>query len=114
METLSPELKRMIGENAFQFYRCYKCGDLISAMELAVALGTNGIACGCGSMQIQPTQVRTADYTRRNVVEMAVHLDFSEEDYMEDFARETGEPMTAEQHERVHRLWTEAKAALCS
>lgn len=93
METLSPELKKLIGEDGFQFYRCYACGALISAMELAIALHSKtGTPCKCGSMKVQPAQVKPSDYPELNVVEMAVHLGIAEDAYVEDYLQEQGNP----------------------
>ena len=86
---LGTEAQPIIDENGFQFFSCYKCGDLISAIELNRALNTNGMGCRCGCMKVQPVQVKAEQYTQKNVVEMAIYLKIAEEDYRADFVLET-------------------------
>ena len=111
--TLSSELQKLLGDDACQFYRCYKCHGLISAIELAVALNTTGIACKCGSMKIQPTQVLGSEYVRSNVIDMAVHLDIAYEDYIQDFLLE--HPVATDADIAAIKLyWLESEMAFCN
>ena len=84
-------VQKIVDENGYQFFSCYKCGELISAIELAYALNTTGIGCRCGSMKVQPTQVKLAQYSLRNVVEMAIYLKIDEKDYLSDFEMEAAQ-----------------------
>ena len=107
---VTADIQKLLGENAFEFYRCYRCHELISAMQMAVALNTNGLVCGCGSMKVQPSQVKVAEYPNMNVIEMANHLGFTENDYIEDFLSEGGEPKHVE---LIRRRFAEVRS-LCS
>ncbi len=83
------QVQNIIDENGYQFFTCYKCGNLISAIELTYALNTTGIGCRCGCMKVQPVQVKLEQYSQRNVVEMAIFLKFDEAAYIADFLMET-------------------------
>lgn len=86
---LSKELKEVIGEDSWQFYRCYKCARIINAMELAAglkpAIGEIAKACPCGSLRCQPTQITAEHYGEPQVIAMAKHLGFSKQQYRDDF-----------------------------
>ncbi len=88
---MNSEVQNIINANGFQFFSCYKCGELISAIELDAALKKDGVGCRCGCMKVQPVQVKVEQYTRRNVVEMAIHLGISEEAFVDDFLVEARE-----------------------
>ena len=55
---MSAELKQLIGDQSFDFYACYKCGRLLTAIELVRALHRNGQPCPCGCQKIMPADLR--------------------------------------------------------
>jgi len=94
---LSDDVKRILGEDSWQFYRCYKCGRIISALELSRGLrpklGESAKACPCGSLKCQPTQITAEDYAKPQVIEMAVSLGFTRKQYLDDFDMEAQDKM---------------------
>ena len=58
--TASPTAQAVIGDHVYDFYRCQRCGRLITQLELIAALqresGTPGAGkiCRCGGLKISP------------------------------------------------------------
>ncbi len=84
----TPETRNIVDEQGYEFFSCYKCGELITCLELSRALNTTGKGCRCGCMKVQPTEVKVEQYTQRNVCEMAIYLKKGVEEYVDDFLRE--------------------------
>ncbi len=83
------ETKNIIDEqDGYQFFSCYKCGELITCLELSRSLQTTGRGCRCGCMKVQPTEIKVEQYVQRNAVELAIYLKISEADYTADFILE--------------------------
>jgi hypothetical protein len=65
MFTLSAEQLRAkadVNEDDFDFYRCYKCGRLITRIEEIKAFhnvnGKNCVVCPCGSPRYSPSNIK--------------------------------------------------------
>ncbi len=82
------EVQRIVDENGYQFFNCYRCGELISAIQLVYALNTTGVGCRCGCMKVQPVQIKPEQYPLKNVVEMGMFLLVDESAYIDDFRHE--------------------------
>ena len=68
---MSDELKSINGDD-FDFYRCYKCGRLITAIEVARDRYRDGEACGgCGSTTFQPSNIAWYDWLKPRVLYFA-------------------------------------------
>jgi len=72
----------------WQFYRCYRCGELLNDLQVKAGLAVGKI-CSCGCDKITPTEVKPQEYYKKNVLEMAIHLGFNEQQIIEDFCAET-------------------------
>ena len=115
MADLGEDIKKLIGEDCFQFYRCYNCTEVISAMQMAVALKKSGKICACGSMKVIPAEVKPGEYTRKNVIEMAVMMGVSEDAYLDDFRLEKGDSeITIEDIALIRSRWETVVAEIAA
>lgn len=109
-------VQSIVDDDGYQFFGCYKCGELISAIRLAHAMNTTGISCRCGCSKVQPVQVKPEQFVLKQVVEMGIWLKFNEVDYIADFRAEMAsipEPWTFDQiEEGVHQIRTHFRALL--
>lgn len=104
---LSNEIKQILGEDSWQFYRCYKCGRTINALELSAGLkpplGEGAKVCPCGSLRCQPAQITAEDYGKPQVLAMAKHLGFTKQQILDDFEIESVGKMASSQIQTIRQ-----------
>lgn len=65
-EVLSDYLKTPEKDRVFDFYRCYKCGNLFNRREELKWFA--GAKCACGSQKYSPSWPRRFDWVRPSVI----------------------------------------------
>jgi hypothetical protein len=76
MKSETVRLKLGLGESDFDFYRCYKCGRLITRIDEMVAFSkkskTKGNICHCGSPKYSPANPKWNEYFLPRVIFFAL------------------------------------------
>lgn len=68
---MSKELQDVIGKDGYDFYSCYKCKSLITALRMARAMYSDGKICKCGSMTVNPCNLKWYHWFRPDVLYFA-------------------------------------------
>jgi DNA-directed RNA polymerase subunit RPC12/RpoP len=55
---MSDELGKALGKDSYDFYSCYKCGRLITAVQMVRSLHSDGNICKCGSKTVKPSNIQ--------------------------------------------------------
>lgn len=63
----------MSDQETYDFYKCQKCGRIVTALEFAAALGVAGTgqACPCGALRFAPINITWREYRQPQVIRYA-------------------------------------------
>ena len=77
MKLQEVRLKMGLGEDDFDFYRCFKCGRLITRLEEIVSFSQKskhpGAVCPCGSPKFSPANPRWYEFLMPRVWHFAYY-----------------------------------------
>jgi hypothetical protein len=80
----SDQIRADLGSKKFDFYRCYKCGKVITreeelmfyawANEIPPGQEDEAVICDCGSMKIIPVKMSGDEWREKNVLRYSIKI----------------------------------------